>query len=359
GYMQAFVGVVRDCRALDSSLNGALRFVQEIDFVARGFRLPHQTMPRFARTSVRGSILVARNMRQAIDSALSQMLQNMVDITPRKVASDISEMDTRLGECEEEAGGDALALESLRAKFATFFAMRRMWFERLVERLEPLAAAGISRNQILATLDSTAADIRRVSAATLRGLEIIKQARESQNTSSRWASLAHASIDNETNNQPLRRRLAGISEVLATIQAKLVVCQACIDDGDNDDGGGVARESTPLNADSADWRTAEEAARLFASLKSDIDALNIHYQDSVAMLYSEGNYGDIGSGLGTAAGAEMATYEDDDLNTSLDGVHIFGYTPLGTNDLDAPEMSFEADPETSQTAGGRRAVSHG
>ncbi|KAJ2354880.1 hypothetical protein GGF43_003010, partial [Coemansia sp. RSA 2618] len=306
GYMQAFVGVVRDCRALDSSLNGALRFVQEIDFVARGFRLPHQTMPRFARTSVRGSILVARNMRQAIDSALSQMLQNMVDITPRKVASDISEMDTRLGECEEEAGGDALALESLRAKFATFFAMRRMWFERLVERLEPLAAAGISRNQILATLDSTAADIRR--------------ARESQNTSSRWASLAHASIDNETNNQPLRRRLAGISEVLATIQAKLVVCQACIDDGDNDDGGGVARESTPLNADSADWRTAEEAARLFASLKSDIDALNIHYQDSVAMLYSEGNYGDIGSGLGTAAGAEMATYEDDDLNTSLDGL---------------------------------------
>ncbi|KAJ2498841.1 hypothetical protein GGH96_003988 [Coemansia sp. RSA 1972] len=128
-----------------------------------------------------------------------------------------------------------------------------------------------------------------------------------------------------------------MSTVLATIQAKMTVCQECINvAGDTD---------AASNPDGED--TSKEAAVLFASLKLDIDMLSAHYQDSVAMLHGDADDGYSGSILGAVA--EISAYEDES-DTFLDGVNIYGYTPLGNNDLDAPYMLYEADAETSQTS---------
>ncbi|KAJ2190217.1 hypothetical protein EV181_001157 [Coemansia sp. RSA 532] len=114
------------------------------------------------------------------------------------------------------------------------------------------------------------------------------------------------------------------------------VCQECINVVDSIDAA-----SEPNGKD-----TSKEAAALFASLKLDIDVLSAHYQDCVAMLHDD-NTGCSGSVSGAVA--EISAYEDEP-DTPLDGVNIYGYTPLGSSDLDAPYMLYEADAETSQTS---------
>ncbi|KAJ2142455.1 hypothetical protein IW142_004290 [Coemansia sp. RSA 564] len=335
-YIQAFTSMVQNCRALDNSLYAALRFVQEVDFVSRGFRLPHQST-LFAQTPKRGSLLIAQNMRQAIDSALAHMLQTLFGIEPDLEAIAYGSMSCVDDESDTDGGNtsDTLSLDMLRGKFNTQFEARRAWIDSLLEILEPLSSMSISQVRIHIIFDSTVADIQQLDAAAVRGLETVRKVRESQYTSRQWASLAQ-NTDSEHNNQPLRRALGSMSTVLATIQAKMSVCQECINVVDSIDAA-----SEPNGKD-----TSKEAAALFASLKLDIDVLSAHYQDCVAMLHDD-NTGCSGSVSGAVA--EISAYEDEP-DTPLDGVNIYGYTPLGSSDLDAPYMLYEADAETSQTS---------
>ncbi|KAJ2144662.1 hypothetical protein IW136_001273 [Coemansia sp. RSA 678] len=336
-YIQAFTSMVQNCRALDNSLYGALRFVQEVDFVSRGLRLPHQTT-LFAQTPKRGSLLIAQNMRQAIDSALAHMLQTLFAIAPDLEAIAYGSMSCVDEESDTDGGNtsETLSLDMLRAKFNTQFEARRAWIDSLLEILEPLSLMSISQARIRIIFDSTVANIQQLDAAAVRGLETIRKVRESQYTSKQWSSLAQTNTDSEHSNPLLRRALGSMSTVLATIQAKMSVCQECINAVDVTDAA-----SKPNGED-----TSKEAAALFASLKLDIDVLSAHYQDCVAMLHGD-NSGCIGSVSGAVA--EISAYEDEP-DIPLDGVNIHGYTPLGSSDLDAPYMLYEADAETSQTS---------
>ncbi|KAJ2124417.1 hypothetical protein IW147_001783 [Coemansia sp. RSA 720] len=240
-------------------------------------------------------------------------------------------------ESDKEDGNtsDTLSLDLLRDKFNMQFEARRVWINGLVEILEPLSSMSINQPHIHGIFDSTIASVQRLDAAAVHGLETIRRVRESQYTSRQWASLAQTNEDSEQHNQPLRRALGNMSTVLATIQAKMSVCQECISVAGDTDAG-----SKPDDKDNS-----KEAAALFASLKLDIDMLGAHYQDCVAMLHADADDGYSGSGLGAEAGADICAYEDDS-DLSLDGANIYGYTPLGNSDLDAPYILYEADAET-------------
>ncbi|KAJ2663533.1 hypothetical protein IW148_002473 [Coemansia sp. RSA 1199] len=254
----------------------------------------------------------------------------------------MAESTSYIGEESDKEGGntsDTLSLDLLRDKFNTQFEARRVWINGLVEILKPLSSTSISRARIHVIFNSTVANIQRLDAAAVCGLETIRRVRESQYTSRQWASLAQTNEDSEQHNQPLRRALGSMSTVLANIQAKMSVCQECINVA-----GDTVADAKPDGEDNS-----KEAAALFASLKLDIDMLGAHYQDCVAMLHANADNGYSGSGLGAEAGADICAYEDDS-DLSLDGVNIYGYTPLGNSDLDAPYMLYEADAEASQTS---------
>ncbi|KAJ1746738.1 hypothetical protein LPJ69_006409, partial [Coemansia sp. RSA 1752] len=245
-------------------------------------------------------------MRQAIDSALTHMLQTLFGIAPDLEAIAYGSMSCVDDESDTDGGNtpDTLSLDMLRGKFNTQFEARRAWIDSLLEILEPLSSMSISQARIHTIFDSTVANIQQLDAAAVRGLETVRQVRESQYTSRQWASLAQ-NTDSEHSNQPLRRALGSMSTVLATIQAKMSVCQECINVVDSIDAA-----SEPNGKD-----TSKEAAALFASLKLDIDVLSAHYQDCVAMLHGD-NTGCSGSVSGAVA--EISAYEDEP-DTPLDG----------------------------------------
>ncbi|KAJ2013698.1 hypothetical protein GGI14_005250 [Coemansia sp. S680] len=137
-----------------------------------------------------------------------------------------------------------------------------------------------------------------------------------------------------------------MSEALETVRAKILVCRECVSMVEDDVVGSEDRQAVP---------SPEEIARVFASLKPDIDALNHLYQASVTSLafYDSGSEpasSDKNDSTSTVP-AELTDFELG-LTTIPEGTTVFGYTPFGGDSLDAPEQIFEADIE-QETGQGR------
>ncbi|KAJ2310114.1 hypothetical protein IWW52_005507, partial [Coemansia sp. RSA 2704] len=80
--------MAHNCRLLDNSLYHVLRHIQEIDFVVRGFRLPHQSKPGLAPKPGRGTLMIARNLCQTVDTVLRDQLHMFVGLVKSSSLTD-------------------------------------------------------------------------------------------------------------------------------------------------------------------------------------------------------------------------------------------------------------------------------
>ncbi|KAJ2857208.1 hypothetical protein FB639_006021, partial [Coemansia asiatica] len=118
------------------------------------------------------------------------------------------------------------------------------------------------------------------------------------------------------------RSLGTMAETMETIHAKLFICRDFMDQKDQ-------------NADS------EDVARVFSSLKADIDMLNASYQSALNALFCD-EQPPLSGDPAMSFDEKCARYEDD-IGLLPEGARVFGYTPLDSKDLDAPSLEFEAD----------------
>ncbi|KAJ2491848.1 hypothetical protein IWW37_001926 [Coemansia sp. RSA 2050] len=345
-----FNSMVLKSRAMDSAVQRALRQVMDIDFVIRGFRLPqYRGSLAISSRSGRGTAWMAEHVRQAVDLALSESIGSFTDIIER--------LELKQGQMESFLGSDARAqmadlraqlddaselgsmtLEALRLKFALHFAMRKLWLESVVRTLEQYLDADIHPEQLLSMCELLGSDIDRVSETASLLADRVKEAGEAQFTARKWASLAATKADSTKSHHPLVRALGSMSEALETVRAKILVCRECVS---------MAEDDAVDSEDAQFVPSVEEIARVFASLKTDIDALNHLYQASVTSLafYDSGSGPTSGDYDGSVtAPAELIDFEQGSVAIP-DGATVFGYTPIGGNDLDAPEQIFEADTE--------------
>ncbi|KAJ2161761.1 hypothetical protein GGF46_001180 [Coemansia sp. RSA 552] len=350
-YVGDFKAMLRSCRALDGSLHRALRFVQEVAFVSRGFQ-PHAHISPYAVPNRfgRGMLQSVRHLRREVDTAMIQSIRVLCDIAhsmeratdacadpARAEFLDAASVAEQAIESSDEAE-DALSMDSLRERFAMQFTLRQLWLVHVLACLAPLSALTSkgSAEEMLLFFTATASHTSRVHAVAVCGLERIRKSREAQYTAERWASLAAPDSDSTQDGQALRRALGRMSDVLQTIQAKLAACQEHTSEAAAD----VPEEP---------HTTPDAVARLFASLKTDIDMLGVHYHASVTELLCPGQDnmpGGTTSDLDDASGSSPALEIDPDLVP--EGTEVFGYTPIGAGDLDASELFFEAEAESSQ-----------
>ncbi|KAJ2799754.1 hypothetical protein H4R21_003437 [Coemansia helicoidea] len=128
-----------------------------------------------------------------------------------------------------------------------------------------------------------------------------------------------------------------MADVLGALQAKVLVCRQCVG-ADGEDGSEEAAEDD----------TPEHVARVFASLKADIDMLNAHYQDAVTRLLCADAAPDVCTGEGVSSGPAVAAMAMDDAEAMVGDARVFELTMLSADALDAPDLAFEADAESTQ-----------
>ncbi|KAI8322843.1 hypothetical protein GQ54DRAFT_128768 [Martensiomyces pterosporus] len=354
------------CRSMDNAIQRALRFVQEVEFVANGFRLPHyQGSLAIAANPGQGTAIAVAHIRQAIDTALlvssGVLFGSICNIRAGPcvwTAAENLEIDSAVGDMRSRHGGlyepGNMSLEALRSKFNLHFSLRKTWLDLLLKVLEPTAQPKdeLKQTDRRSLLHLIKREVQGVSKAASDGTNTVKQAEEAQYTSKRWAALIDAKSTNQASHHPLVRSLNGMADTLGTIQAKIHVCRECIglEEQQPDSSGSMAGGSERA-------KSASELSRLFSSLKTEIDVLNSQYQAAFASLVCS----DQDPGLLPADGKRQAnssvvpgtpSYEVDP-SAVPEGAHIVGYSPIGT-DLDAPEMVFEADVEADSDAGKAR-----
>ncbi|KAJ2740179.1 hypothetical protein GGI20_005940 [Coemansia sp. BCRC 34301] len=146
-----------------------------------------------------------------------------------------------------------------------------------------------------------------------------------------------------------------MSETLEVVRAKILVCRECVSMVEEEHTTGSALDEV---ADPETKRTVaspEEIARVFSSLKSDIDALNHLYQASATSLAFYDSDPSLASSNSLGAADSTPSAELLGCGPSLaeipEGATVFGYTPVGIDDLDAPELVFEADVEQEEGHG--------
>ncbi|KAJ2582257.1 hypothetical protein GGH95_001635 [Coemansia sp. RSA 1836] len=363
-----FNSTMLKCRAMDSTVQRALRLVTDVDFVTRGFRLPqYRGSLAISSATGHGTAWMANHVRRAIDSALSQSMDTLAYAIERSnhqqqgqgesfLSSDtrarMADLKAQLGELELES------LEALKHKFALHFAMRKLWLESVLRTLEPYANSDAQLEQLVAICNLLRPDIERVCDTASASTSRVKEASEAQYTARKWASLAASKANPTTNHHPLVRALGSMSETLEVVRAKILVCRECV--------SMVAGECTTGQSldDGADFEASrsaaspEEIARVFASLKSDIDALNHLYQASVTSLAFCDSDSNLAGDCNQVAADSIVGAEPLGVgpgSTEIpDGATVFGYTPVGVDDLDAPELVFEADVEQEADQGRQR-----
>ncbi|KAJ2829868.1 hypothetical protein GGI24_002043, partial [Coemansia furcata] len=208
----------------------------------------------------------------------------------------------------------------------------------VVRTLEPSSDVDIRPEQLLSICELVVPDITRVSETASLSSSRVKEATEARYTAGKWESLAATKSVSTDSHHPLVRALSNMSEALDTVRAKILVCRECVSMVDDHFVDPEDNETVP---------SPEEIARVFASLKPDIDALNHLYQASVTSLafYDSGSVPISGDNDdSTRVPAELTDYELGSMAIP-EGATVFGYTPVGGDDLDAPELIFEADIE--------------
>ncbi|KAJ2081571.1 hypothetical protein H4R24_002247 [Coemansia sp. RSA 988] len=360
-YITDFYTMLFYSRMLDNSLHRELCFVQEMDLISRGFRLPlrNPSIQLSQHRPSRGTLFVAQHLRQKIGLVLVQSIRTLTDIVQDMniadncINSDLyNELHDSSTEClaliESSQYSDCLlSLEYLRQAFAAQFTLRRLWLECVLYCFRIAADSANSQSQLLGLFQSTTKPIQRLRTTATGGLDELKSVREAQYAAPRWKEFAEPPVDGNQNAQPLIRSLANMSDVLTTLQAKVLICQECVYAADDI---AVQAPNTSTESHLYNERSPEDIARLFASLKSEIDMLGTHYQEATTRLLCSENPKDNILGIDFATiGADSRI---DALELNSDDVpsdaRVFGYTSLAADGLDVPEMTFEADVEASQ-----------
>ncbi|KAJ2787037.1 hypothetical protein GGI15_001025 [Coemansia interrupta] len=325
-YITKLGRLANSCRRMDAAMQRAIKSAQEIEFVGRGFRLPQYTGAlNIASRSGQGAMWAAKHARQTVDEMLSETIDVLQELLGGQLAGS-PELDELVDlACDEVPGG--CSLEHLRRKFAVHFSLRRIWLGSILESIDSVMATGTraDHKSIDTCLSEAVVHVERYMEAADRTVEALRRVRESQYTAKRWESLAGAS--SLKNTGALARSLVDMGNVLDTIQAKLCVCRDFVDQVD--DTGAVF---------------SEDAARIFASLKPDIDVLNSRYQQAVTLLTCPETDGEERTPLFMDGVQEDSEAFGDDLD-------VFGCTPMQLVELDAPGMVFEAEMDIGQSAG--------
>ncbi|PIA16479.1 hypothetical protein COEREDRAFT_81154 [Coemansia reversa NRRL 1564] len=365
-YIKNLHGMLFYSRMLDNMLHRELCFVQEMDFISRGFRLPLINSPLQLShyRPGRGTMFAAQHMRQKIGIVLVQTIKALTDIAmdvkfaEKYINSNLyKELRDATTKCMVlldyyQDSECVLSLEYLRQVFTAQFTLRRLWLECVLNCFR-IAADSDNGNQkqLLDLFQSTTKHIQCLRVASAGGLDELKSVREAQYSATRWKELAESHPGINQTPQPLIRPLTNMSDTLTTLQAKVLICQECIH---ATDGSVTQTLDTLTEARPNSERSPEEIARLFASLKSDIDMLGTHYQEAITRLLCledvDENVFGIDSTIGTDSGADALELSVDDVPSDA---RVFGYTLLSADGLDAPEMTFEANVEGKQLKSGR------
>ncbi|KAJ2367981.1 hypothetical protein IW150_005530 [Coemansia sp. RSA 2607] len=314
-YIAELIQLAASCRAMDAAVQRAIKSAQEIEFVARGFRLPHSAdAPSIANRPGQGANQAAKHTRHTIATTLAQSTIILRGLLGENLA-DTVDLDDLTNTTSDEN-----SLEQLRRQFSEHFALRRQWLCALLEILDRASHRCFATK--VPQISKQAAQYRKTAD---HAVEELRRARESQYTAKRWESFAATSSLQQTPGE-LVRSLTDMSSVLETVQAKLCVCHDFLH-----------------QTEAAGF--SEDAARVFASLKHDIDMLNMRYQQAVTLLTC--------SAAGDDEEKEAVTVEgvQEDVGDSGDDAHVVGCTPVGLVELDAPGMVFEADMEPGPSTG--------
>ncbi|KAJ2212763.1 hypothetical protein EV179_004416 [Coemansia sp. RSA 487] len=232
-------------------------------------------------------------------------------------------------------------IEQLQRLFELHFATRRIWLESILATMEPVCKAeSVDRDIFLSILSETSTDIERMLAVIIGSIDEITSAREAQFTAKRWEALSESKDGSDaltTSSQPVVRCLTSMNSTIDTISAKLVVCRDTIE-LPGEEGTSGAQEVVPFN----------EVARVFASLKTDIDVLAGLYQEAMTSLTLDIDGPGSTEAVTLDQGKDHAQYTATDgiidMSTIPDGAQVFGCTPFGTDDMDTSDLVFEADP---------------
>ncbi|KAJ2808192.1 hypothetical protein H4R20_000970 [Coemansia guatemalensis] len=367
-YINELHAMLFHSRMLDNSLHRELCFVQEMDLITRGFRLPVSNAPLqlSQHRPGRGTLFAAQHMRQKIGLVLFQNIKTLTDIAlDTNIADECSnsglykELRDAFAECmvlieyyqDPEC---VLSLEYLRQAFAAQFTLRRLWLEYILACFRIAAYSdNNSQTQLLGLLQSTSKHIQRLHTAATSGLDELKAVKEAQYAATRWKAFAEPQPNVSHGSQPLMRSLTNMADALTTLQAKVLICQECIYVADDN---ATQTPGTLAEAKLDNERSPEDVARLFASLKSDIDMLGTHYQEAITRLLcsddaEENVFGNDSDTVDIDSRAGALEVNADDVPKD---VRVFGYTSLSADGLDAPEMTFEANVEANQHVTARK-----
>ncbi|KAJ1994746.1 hypothetical protein GGI25_001403 [Coemansia spiralis] len=352
-------------RILDISVQNAIKFIQEVAFVSRGFRVPHYagTQGILLRPG-RGMLWAASHLRQTVITALTSGIQALFSVLVEEMLPIASQIDQHVGVDISAAviefqdlfealirNEEECSLDQLRQLFELHFALRKLWFQGIIGLTEFACKAdmAISQKGFYSRLNSLTTEIERVLSIITESVDDIKKARDAEYTAKRWAALSKKADGSGSGSayHPVVRSLNSMTSTIDTISAKLYIC----------------KEAIGYSEDENDEKSAipyEELARVFTSLKSDIDILNGLYQQIITNLT-------IGDGINLVS-ATYADQRDGKLDNSKynidsceldssdipEGAQVFGYTPLEMEDTDDAEMVFEADLSEEQEPKSKR-----
>ncbi|KAJ2657704.1 hypothetical protein IWW48_004385 [Coemansia sp. RSA 1200] len=374
-----------DARRLDVSVQSAVRFIQEIVFVTRGLRIPQHTATtvgsRIPSRAGHGMRWAGSHLHKTTIDALAGSTRPILAALDTVASAAESKADeptlqlcnraTVLALRKEEAAAldqcnhthddgnngdsrDNSPVDQMQRLFSLHFAARKLWFETILMALEPVfmtisgeekekdgdgvVTAVVDRDVFLANTGAICTEVDRVLVAVASATDRISAAREAQYTARRWESVASATAETAT-SQPVVRCLASMADATTTIGAKLVVCRDAVELPD-------AGESF------------DNVARVFASLKKDIDALGALYQETMTTLVFAGEEAN-GAPITTIAAlgndqGDGSWHADDVQADHEDNAWVFGCSPLGADGMDTSGLVFESDPAHDPSPSMRR-----
>ncbi|ORX64957.1 hypothetical protein DL89DRAFT_271640 [Linderina pennispora] len=308
-YIDSLTDMCQSSRVLDVAIQRALRLVQETELVARGFRWASpSSIPGVDARPGRGAIRTAVYLRNAVGEALRESF-DAVALAVEQVADQDTLLE--LSQTREkftqhtDFSDSGLSLEVLRARFELHFSLRRRWLQRVLDTAEPLSLPTMNSAAALQSglSGNTLATFAHIRAASEKGVDMIRKVENSAHTS-----------------------------------AQIIVCRESI--GLDDDG------CQELNSGAVNRPSPEATARLFSSLKAELDTLNAQYQAALTVLTC-----DDCEGPQASSSCRESTTCVIDQHDIPDGARVLGYSGFDLNDLDVPEQTFEADPAIQESRG--------
>ncbi|KAJ2706164.1 hypothetical protein FB645_001800 [Coemansia sp. IMI 203386] len=326
GFRNKLLETVRVCRKIDSMIQRCIKNIQEVEFIYKGFRLPNYAGAlNISAAPGQGALWVASHLCQTVNKVLANIANTMLGLLneaeelPADVLCAVSEYRKQLETIDES---ETPTLDMTRLHFDIYFALRRIWLQSMLSSLDTLATSDPEFKSTSIFLDRYTQCLTLVSSVCSEGMSTIKTTQEAGYASKRWETMVSGQCNTASNIDPLTRSLSSMSETIEIIQTKLCICSDYMDQVD---------QSVP----------SDDVARVFSSLKADIDLLNIRYQSALTALVCD-KQRSLSDDF-AASFEEHGLQHEDDTEILPEGTRVFGYTPLDSENLDAPSLEFEAD----------------